>query len=131
MAKNLLLEYSEELATKCELLCKSINGNSNAVFQLRKSSSSVLPTSQRLNILKVLPICFLNLRSHEKSARKRKAGSKYSLIRKLLTRKHSKLTATSAGEFKECLPHRVSRLKRKLTTNNFQISIWTYDFLSV
>ena len=41
MAKNLLLEYSEELATKCELLCKSINGNSNTVFQLRKSSSSV------------------------------------------------------------------------------------------
>ena len=41
MAKNLLLEYSEELATKCELLCKSINGNSNAVFQLGKSSSSV------------------------------------------------------------------------------------------
>ena len=41
MAKNLLLEYSEELATKCELLCKSIEGNSNTVFQLRKSSSSV------------------------------------------------------------------------------------------
>ena len=41
MAKNLLLEYSEELATKCELLCKSISGNSNTVFQLCKSSSSV------------------------------------------------------------------------------------------
>ena len=41
MAKNLLLEYSEELATKCELLCQSISGNSNTVFQLRKSSSSV------------------------------------------------------------------------------------------
>ena len=41
MAKNLLLEYSEELATKCELLCKSISGNSNTIFQLRKSSSSV------------------------------------------------------------------------------------------
>ncbi len=42
MAKNLLLEYSEELATKCEMLCKSISrGNSNTVFQLRKSSSSV------------------------------------------------------------------------------------------
>ena len=41
MAKNLLLEYSENLATKCELLCKSISGNSNTVFQLRKSSSSV------------------------------------------------------------------------------------------
>ena len=40
--KNLLLEYSEELATKSELLCKNINSNSNTVFQLRKSSSSVL-----------------------------------------------------------------------------------------
>ena len=41
MAKNLLLEYAEELSTKCELLCQSISGNSNTVFQLRKSSSSV------------------------------------------------------------------------------------------
>ena len=41
MANNLLFEYSEELAVKCEFLCKSISGNSNTVFQLRKSSSSV------------------------------------------------------------------------------------------
>ena len=41
MAPNYLLRYSEELATKCELLCKSISGNANTVFQLRKSSSSV------------------------------------------------------------------------------------------
>ena len=41
MAKNYLIEYSEELAIKCELLCKSVRGNDNAVFQLRKSSSSV------------------------------------------------------------------------------------------
>ena len=41
MPKNLLLTYSEELASKCEELCKSINGNANTIFQLRKSSSSV------------------------------------------------------------------------------------------
>ncbi len=41
MAKNLLLTYSEELAVKCETLCKSIKGNANTLFQLRKSSSSV------------------------------------------------------------------------------------------
>ena len=41
MAKNLLLEYSEELAVKCELLCKSLSVNANTAFQLRKSSSSV------------------------------------------------------------------------------------------
>ncbi len=41
MVKNLLLTYSEELATNCELLCKSIRNNANTAFQLRKSSSSV------------------------------------------------------------------------------------------
>ena len=41
MPKNLLLYCSEELASKCELLCRSIKGNANAVYQLRKSSSSV------------------------------------------------------------------------------------------
>ncbi len=42
MSRNLLLEYSEQLATQCEILCKSVKGeNSNACFQLRKSSSSV------------------------------------------------------------------------------------------
>ena len=90
-----------------------------------------LPISQRLNILKALPICFLNLRSREKRAPKRKAGSNYSLIQKLSTRKLSKPTATSAAEYRECLPHPVLRLKRKLIPNNFQIFIWTYNFLSV
>lgn len=41
MGKNLLLEYSEELAIKCEKLCKATKANANSVFQLRKSSSSV------------------------------------------------------------------------------------------
>lgn len=42
MAKNLLLEYSEKLAVRCEVLCKTImHGNANTAFQLRKSSSSV------------------------------------------------------------------------------------------
>ena len=84
-----------------------------------------LPILPRHNILKVLPICFPNSRLQEKSALKRKAGSNYSLIRKLSTRKLSKPTEISAEEFKECLPHLVLRLKRKLITNNFQIFIWT------
>ncbi len=42
MSKNYLLEYSEELASACEKLCKTIShGQSNTAFQLRKSSSSV------------------------------------------------------------------------------------------
>ena len=41
MTKNLLLSCSEELATKCEMLCRSIKDSKNSAFQLRRSSSSV------------------------------------------------------------------------------------------
>ena len=39
--KNLLLEYSEELAVKIIKLCNEYKIDSNTVFQIRKSSSSV------------------------------------------------------------------------------------------
>ncbi len=43
MSENLLMKYSEELAVKIERLCKSLpkGSNSNIIFQIRKSSSSV------------------------------------------------------------------------------------------
>ena len=39
--KNLLLEYSESLATEIIKLCKEIKIDSNIAFQIKKSSSSV------------------------------------------------------------------------------------------
>ena len=43
MKDNLLLKYAEQLAFEIEALCKSLErkDNSNAIFQIRKSSSSV------------------------------------------------------------------------------------------
>ena len=41
MAKNLLLEYSEELAVKIATLCNERKIDSNTVYQIKKSSSSV------------------------------------------------------------------------------------------
>ena len=43
MKDNPLLKYSEQLAFEIEALCKSLErkDNSNAIFQIRKSSSSV------------------------------------------------------------------------------------------
>ena len=43
MKDNPLLKYSEQLAFEIETLCKSLErkGNSNSIFQIRKSSSSV------------------------------------------------------------------------------------------
>ena len=90
-----------------------------------------LPTLPRLNILKVLPICFQNSKLREKSVRKQSLGSNYSLIQKLSTKRPSKHIVTFAAGYRECLIHLVSRLKRKLITNNFQIFIWTSNFLSV
>ena len=41
MSKNLLLEYSEELAVKIAGLCAEHKIDSNTAFQIKKSSSSV------------------------------------------------------------------------------------------
>lgn len=43
MSENLLMKYSEQLAVSIEKLCKSLphGSNSNIIFQIRKSSSSV------------------------------------------------------------------------------------------
>ena len=49
MPKNILLEYSEQLATDIELLCKNIKAPSNTVFQIRKSSSSVYANIREAN----------------------------------------------------------------------------------
>ena len=55
MLKNFLLEYSEELATKCELLCRSIHENVNTVNQIRRSSSSVFANISEAQFPQSLP----------------------------------------------------------------------------
>ena len=49
MAKNYLLEYSEQLATEIEMLCRNIKAPSNTLFQIRKSSSSVYANIREAN----------------------------------------------------------------------------------
>ncbi len=58
MSVNYLLKYSEELATGIEELCKSLNdrrGNSNTLFQLKKSSSSVFANISEAQYPQSLP----------------------------------------------------------------------------
>lgn len=49
MAKNFLLEYSEQLATDPELLCQNIQVPSDTLFQIRKSSSGVYANIREAN----------------------------------------------------------------------------------
>ncbi|MBQ4036523.1 MAG: four helix bundle protein [Clostridia bacterium] len=58
MSTNYLLKYSEDLATGLEELCKSLNdrrGNSNTLFQLKKSSSSVFANISEAQYPQSLP----------------------------------------------------------------------------
>ena len=55
MTENLILKYSEQLATEIELLCKDIKGNSNVLFQIRKSSSSVFANVSEAQYAQSLP----------------------------------------------------------------------------
>ncbi len=49
MPDNLLLKYSEQLATEIELLCVEIKASSNTKFQLRKSSTSIYANIREAN----------------------------------------------------------------------------------
>ena len=49
MPINHLLIYSEQLATKIEMLCQNIKAPSNTLFQIRKSSSSVYANIREAN----------------------------------------------------------------------------------
>ena len=55
MKDNQLLIYSEQLAADIDFLCKTISGNSNAVFQIRKSSSSVFANISEAQYPQSLP----------------------------------------------------------------------------
>ena len=57
MKDNPLMKYSEELAVEIEQLCKSLEkkDNSNTIFQIRKSSSSVFANISEAQFPQSLP----------------------------------------------------------------------------
>ena len=57
MKDNPLLKYAEQLAIEIEMLCKSLErkDNSNAIFQIRKSSSSVFANVSEAQYPQSLP----------------------------------------------------------------------------
>ena len=55
MARNLLLEYSEKLACEIATLCNEYKIDSNTVFQIKKSSSSVFANVSEAQYAQSLP----------------------------------------------------------------------------
>ena len=106
MRKNYLLSYSEELAVQCEILCKNIKGNSNAVSQIRKSSSSVFANITEAQY----PQSAADMISKFKIARKECVETESWL--KLLFR----TSAIEEGDFKS-LRNLCGRIQRMLTAS--------------
>ena len=106
MKNNLLLECSEQLATKIELLCKNISGNSNAVFQIRKSSSSVFANITEAQYPQSLP----DMLSKFKIARK-ECSETESWLKLLYSAK-----SISEDDFKTCR-NLCGRIRRMLTSS--------------
>ena len=66
--RNLLLEYSEELAIKIVKLCAEYKIDSNTVFQIKNLHRVFLPIYQKRNIPKALQTCFQNLKLRVRNA---------------------------------------------------------------
>ena len=107
MAKrNLILEYSEELAVKIVKLCAEYKIDSNTVFQIKKSSSSVFANITEAQYPQSLADMLQSLKLHARNVLKRKVGSSSFSYRVRSMSKHSNHTAIFAEELKGCLPHR-------------------------
>ncbi len=55
MKENLLMRYTEQLATDIDMLCKTIKHSTNTVFQIEKSSSSVFANISEAQYAQSLP----------------------------------------------------------------------------
>ena len=107
MAKrNLLLEYSEELAVKIAKLCNEYKIDSNTVFQIKKFSSSVFANITEAQY----PQSLADMHSKLEIARKECAETEGWL--KLL---HA-TEAIDEATFKSCR-NRCGRIKRMLTAS--------------
>lgn len=76
MKNNPLLKYAEQLAVNIETLCKSLErkDNSNTIFQICKSSSSVFANITEAQYPKACLICYRNSKLPAKNVLKQKVG---------------------------------------------------------
>ena len=55
MKKNYLLDHSLQLSSEINALCKTISGENNAVFQIKKSATSVFANIREANYGQSMP----------------------------------------------------------------------------
>ena len=118
MAKNLLLECSEELATKCETLCKSLSGNANTVFQLRKSSSSVFANIAEAQYLQSLADMLSKFKIARKECAETESWLKLLYNTKVIDEETFKTHRNLCGRIERMLTSSCITIEKKIENRN-------------
>ena len=104
MKNNPMMKYAEELAIDIEKLCKSLEktGNSNAIFQIRKSSSSVFANISEAQYPQSLPDMLSKFKIARKECVETEGWLKLLFSSSSIGEDTFKKHRNSAAEYKEC-----------------------------
>ena len=102
MAKNLLLEYSEKLACEIAVLCNEHKIDSNIVYQIKKSSSSVFANISEAQYPQSLADMLSKFEIARKECMETESWLKLIFLPEALTKKPLRNTAISAAEYDGC-----------------------------
>ena len=104
MKNNPLMKYSEELAIEIEKMCKTLEkkDNSNTIFQIRKSSSSVFANISEAQYPQSLPDMLSKFKIARKECVETESWLKLIFFQVILTNQSLKNNATSVVEYVEC-----------------------------
>ena len=132
MKNNPLMKYSEELAVEIEKLCKSLEkrDNSNTIFQIRKSSSSVFANISEAQYPQSLPDMLSKFKISRKECVETESWLKllYSseAIDEVTLKKHRNL----CGRIQRMLTSSCITIEKKINTTKEYIvknTIYCYD----
>ena len=119
MKRNLLLEYSEKLAVDIEKLCsRLVNKNSNAIFQIRKSSSSVFANVTEAQYPQSLPDMLSKLKIARKECVETESWLKLLWSTEVISEQEFKLQRNLCGRIRRIITASCKTIEEKIKREN-------------
>lgn len=122
MKDNPLMKYSEQLAIGIEKLCKSIDNkyNSNTIFQIRKSSSSVFANISEAQYPQSLPDMLSKFKIARKECVETESWLKLLLSSKAIDEETFKKHRNLCGRIQRMLTASCIAIERKIEKNQMK-----------
>ena len=119
MKRNLLLEYSEKLAVDIEKLCsRLVNKNSNAIFQIRKSSSSVFANVTEAQYPQSLPDMLSKFKIARKECVETESWLKLLWSTEVISEQEFKLQRNLCGRIRRIITASCKTIEEKIKREN-------------